>query len=422
MAKIDKIACRWRVPAPDEAPSSRASCAPSLDSEMFMPMFGRYPLLLLCLLLLAACNNAAAEPVAEALPTPPPASATPAPTETAAPTATPVPSATPAPTETPAPTATPIPTPGLSEADLAEFQPNEAGWALVMEYHLIEPGEDSTYSRTPASLRADLDWLHANGFYPIRFRDLAEGTIDIPAGKSPVVLAFDDSSDGQFRYLPDGSVDPTSAMGVLLAFAEEHPDFPPVATFFVLQDVDVPSRILFGQPELADQKLQFIVELGGEVGSHTVSHEQLDKVSDERVQWQLAHSQKWLEERIGGGYEVVSLALPLGLYPKNEALLREGEADGIAYRYSGAAEVAGGASVSPFTVGFDPYHISRAQAVPGYIEGIFGTFERRPTLKYISDGDPTVVTVPSEETLDEEQRGQLDPARAGERPIIRYER
>lgn len=312
---------------------------------------------------------------------------------------------------------------GLGAADLQALRPNEVGWILVLEYHLILPGEDSTYSRTPESLRADLEWLYANEYYPIRFRDLTSGYIDVPAGRAPVVLTFDDSDISQFRMLTDGTVDPQSGMGVLLAFAEAHPDFPAVATFFPLQDVDVPERILFGQPEFADAKLKMIVELGGEVGSHTVSHERLDLVSEERIRWQLAHSQQWLEDRIGNGYEVVSLSLPFGSYPLNDALIRSGESEGIAYAYTGAAKVAGDASWSPFSQQFDPYYVDRAQAIPGYIDGMYGMFERRPTLKFISDGDPNTITVPSEATLDPEQQGVFDEARwAGQYEIVRYER
>jgi peptidoglycan/xylan/chitin deacetylase (PgdA/CDA1 family) len=322
--------------------------------------------------------------------------------------------------------AAPEPTPGpvgLSEEELAEFRPNEIGWVLVLEYHLVYPGEDNVYNRTPASFRADLEWLHRNDYYPIRFRDLTAGTIDIPAGKSPVVLTFDDSDISQYRVLDDGSVDPESAMGVLMGFAEEHPDFPPVAVFFPLLDVDAPQRILFGQPEYANQKLQTIVALGGEVGSHSVSHERLDLVSEARVRWQLAFSSKWLAERIGDGYEIVSLSIPFGAYPANLDLIRSGESEGVSYAFTGAAEVAGGAALSPYAEGFRSYHIARAQVVPGYIESIYATFENRPTLKYVADGDPNTITVPTEETLDPEQRGIFDEARwADEYEIVRYER
>jgi len=58
-----------------------------------------------------------------------------------------------------------------------------------------------------------------------------------------VVLTFDDSSPGQFRYLAQNgstSVDPDCAVGILEAFARRHPDFGLAATFFVLPGAILP--------------------------------------------------------------------------------------------------------------------------------------------------------------------------------------
>ncbi len=410
------------------------------------------PLILFIPLLLTACTTANPQVVFLATPMPTVAEDEPTAAPTSAPTtppADPTPAPTPAPTTPPAqPTAVPAsPTPevaasppgtpapldpnsAMAAAQRRTLKPNELGVILVLEYHLIEQAGNDVYTRTPASLRADLDWLYANRFYPIRFRDLTSGQIDIPIGKSPVVLTFDDSSIGQFRYLDDGTIDPESAMGILLDFAAAHPDFPAVATFFPLLDVDVDSRILWGQPELANQKLRVILEHGGEIGSHTVSHERLDLATEARTQWQLAMSSLWLEQRIADEmgselsepYKIISLALPLGGYPPNEALLYSGESEGATYAFSGAAEVAGGPTRSPYAVGFDPYHIFRTQIAPGYIEGVLSLLEQRPSLKYVSDGNPNVITVPTEATLDVEQQGLFDAAAWSDDEIIRYER
>jgi peptidoglycan/xylan/chitin deacetylase (PgdA/CDA1 family) len=242
----------------------------------------------------------------------------------------------------------------------------------------------------------------------------------VPAGKKPVVLTFDDSSIGQFRYLDDGTVDPESAMGILLDFAEAHPDFPPVATFFPLLDVPLDERVLWGQPEYADQKLQKIIELGGEVGSHTVSHERLDQLGEERVRWQLAHSTQWLEERIGNGYLVLSLSLPLGAYPADEDWLRSGISEGASYAFTGAAEVAGGPAPSPFTIGFDPYHVFRIQMIPGYVDDIFTLIENQPAVQFVSDGHPRIITIPTEATLDPSLQGLFDATRWPQYTIVRY--
>jgi peptidoglycan/xylan/chitin deacetylase (PgdA/CDA1 family) len=315
---------------------------------------------------------------------------------------------------------------GLSPEELAEVRPNEVGHVLVLEYHLIEPGTNDEYSRTPESFRADLSWLVEHDFFPIRFRDLTAGRIDVPAGKSPVVLTFDDSSIGQFRFLDDGTIDPMSAMGIMLDMAEEHPEFPAVATFFPLLDVDVDSRILWGQPEWVDDKLRTIIESGGEIGSHTVSHERLDKVDADRIRWQLATSSAILRDLVtaatGQPYEILSLSLPLGVYPSDETLIRSGSSEGESYEFTGAAEVAGGLTVSPFTSDFDPYHIDRAQAIDGYLDRIFEQLLERD-LVFVSDGDPDVITVPSEATLDDRQRGTFTtPTGWADGMVVRYDR
>lgn len=305
---------------------------------------------------------------------------------------------------------TPSPEPpltGLSDGALQDIAPNELGWIPVLQYHLIEAPDD-IYARAPESFKRDLERMYALNFYPITFRDLATGTINVPAGKSPMVLTFDDSSDGQFRYLPDGTVDPTSAWGILTAFAEQHPDFPPVATFFPLIDVDVPERVLFGQPDHIAQKLTTILAAGGEIGSHTYTHMNLQEADAEQIRWQLAHSARVLEEYIGTDYRVTSLSLPFGLYPDDESVLVQGESEGTTYGYSAAAEVAGGASISPFAEGFDPLHIDRIQAITADMDYWVEFFQTNPEVKFVSDGDPLIVTVPDEAALPESLQGTLE--------------
>ena len=266
------------------------------------------------------------------------------------------------------------------------YEPNPDGKILVLEYHLIDRPEDR-WQRTPENFRADLEGMLAAGYYPVNLRDLASGDLGmVPLGRKPIVLTFDDSSIGQFRILEDGSVDPDSAVGILLAFHAEHPaDWPLRATFFVLQDVDVPERILFGQPEWAQVKLQMLVDWGMEVGSHTVSHANLAESSPEEVRRQLALSQSRLEEWLPG-YQVVSLSLPFGEYPSDMSLLSSGEYDGYTYEYRAAVEVSGGLAPAPGSAGFDPYHIPRVQATQTELDYWFEQAEQ-PGVYYVSSGE-----------------------------------
>lgn len=335
------------------------------------------------------------------------------------PSATPVPP-TPTLTPTPTPTLTPTPTPrGLNAEQLKQIHPNELGWIPVLEYHLIE-SPDEQFSRSPQKFRQDIERLYKNNFYPITFRDLASGTIKVPAGKSPVVLTFDDSSDGQFRYLPDGTLDPNCAWGIMQAFHAQHPDWPAVATFFPLIEVSVKSREIFGQPELAQRKLQEIVGAGGEIGSHTYTHIRLDLADAKQIQWQIAQSSKKLEDLIGNGYKITSLSLPMGVYPKDEALIKHGESQGATYTILAAAEVTGGASKSPFDRNFHQYHIRRMQAMDEVLDYWFKLFAERPDLRFVSDGDTEVITIPQEDVLPQELRGFLNPDLPQGRMVIRY--
>ena len=71
---------------------------------------------------------------------------------------------------------------------------------------------------------------------PVNVSDYVTRKIDIPAGKKPAVMTFDDGSETQLQLSADGVVDPDTAVGIMLDFAEAHPDFRPAGTFYVNRD------------------------------------------------------------------------------------------------------------------------------------------------------------------------------------------
>ena len=290
---------------------------------------------------------------------------------------------------------------------------NEMGQVLVIMYHLIDTKE-TEWTRTPDNFRKDIALLKAEGFYPINVRDLASGNIDIPAGKSPVVITFDDSSPGQYRILDDGSLDPNCAVGILQA-AVQAGGWAARASFFPLLDVTPKERVLWGQPDRKQEKVRNLVEWGYEVGSHTISHLDLKKASTTDAQWQLAVSQTTLQDMIGGGYKVTSISIPYGNYPSNEDIIKSGTYKGKAYSYSAAVSIAERMCASPFSGDFNAYHIPRIRGSANYITDAIQKFKDHPGLRYISDGDPTTVSAPK----------NLDPALGTlsadlGRPVVRY--
>lgn len=231
----------------------------------------------------------------------------------------------------------------------------------VLEYHLISRPE-ARWTRTPENFRADLEWLRANNYYPVNLRDILAGFPGLPSGKTPVVLTFDDSSSSQFRYLANGELDPDCAVGIIKAFHDKYPkEWPLRATFFIVIGTNNPDRNVFGQPEFRQKKLQQLTKWGMEVASHTYWHDRLNKTDPKLARYSLAISYQMLKSL--SSQEIVSLALPMGLYPSDEAGTFKAKYQKISYDFQLACEVAGGLQPAPGTPQFNPYHINRIQTI-----------------------------------------------------------
>ena len=275
---------------------------------------------------------------------------------------------------------------------------NELGRVMILEYHKIDTPE-ARWTRTPENFRRDLQRLWERGYRLVALNDYVDGKIALPAGTTPLILTFDDSSPGQFRYIQRGSdwvIDPECGIGILEAFAREHPGFGRAATFYVLPGANPPNR-LFNQPDLATRKLQYLVSQGYEIGNHSLWHAELGRYSEAVVREQLAGAQEWVQRHVPG-YRFRTLALPLGSYPKELGWAVSGEAKGMTYKHDAILMVAGGAAPSPYARAFDPYRLPRIQAVEIELTHWLNYFDRNPQERYVSDGDATTITVASGST------------------------
>ncbi|HEX8102680.1 MAG TPA: polysaccharide deacetylase family protein [Solirubrobacteraceae bacterium] len=288
----------------------------------------------------------------------------------------------------------------VTTASARAVKADETGRIPVLEYHRVggDPDLAPEWTISTAAFRRELEQLHRRGYWPLNLRDMLAGRIDVPAGKTPVVLTFDDSSDSQFTYVRRGGSlvpDPDGAVGVLLDFHRRHPDWPLRATWFVLPEADSPNH-LFDQPRLATRKLRFLVDHGMEVGSHTLYHANLGEATPDQVREQLARSLQEIGRRLPG-YEVVSLSVPFGVYPADDSLLREGTWQGLSYRFAGAVEVSGPPSLPPGDRRFDPFHIPRIQTgtAPGQSREMLRALDHGAPRRFVSDGDPRVVSFPA---------------------------
>ena len=298
-----------------------------------------------------------------------------------------------------APTALDSTTRGTPDTDTVRGAraPNELGRIAILEYHLIGDTE-GRWQRERSRFRRDLETLYERGYRPVSVADLVDGRIDLPAGLSPVVFTFDDASPSQFRYIeqPDGSlvIDSTSALGIWLDFAASHPDWQNRATFCVLSGAEA-GRSFFGNKGIEGQKtewrfakVRFLAEQGFELCNHTLWHANLARYDDTVVQEQIARGVMAIDSAVPG-YRVRTLALPLGVWPKNRDLATRGSwrdpKDGreIAYRFDAVLEVAGYPVPSPVSPDFTPFSLDRVQVFGDKLEETLDQLER---TRFVSAG------------------------------------
>ena len=260
--------------------------------------------------------------------------------------------------------------------------PNELGVVPVLMYHRLLPDGGGDYDLTPAEFRAELARLYRDHYRPVTASALAAGTIDLPRGASPVVLTFDDSATSQAALLEDGRIDPDSAVGIMLDFAREHPDFRPVGTFYV-------NREPFGDDPRAGEIARRLMALGFELGNHTLDHVRLDELTDEEVQREIVLGNRLIRELVPD-VEIETIALPFGLLPINRKLALAGSWDGESYRFAGAFLAGAEPSPSPVADDFDAREIPRIRTDPRRLlngsSDWLSRMEATPELRYVSDG------------------------------------
>lgn len=287
--------------------------------------------------------------------------------------------------------------PTTQDAQRPPRAPNVMGVIPVLEYHLIGERE-SRWSRNWERFARDLELLHARGYRPITVRQLVRREIDVAPGLSPVVITFDDASPGQFRYLVQGDsvrTDPTSAVGVWRAFAARHPEWKGRAVFCMLPAADS-GHAFFGDKGIQGQrtawrfpKLRELVADGHELCNHSLWHANLGRMSESGVQEQIARAQLAVDSAVPG-YQMRTMALPLGIWPENRKLLQSGSwkdpKKGLVTSYSidAVLMVAGGPSKSPFDPAFDPLRIPRIQVVGNELEALLDGLDRRASM-YVAD-------------------------------------
>lgn len=275
---------------------------------------------------------------------------------------------------------------------LQGLKPNELGKIPIITYHAFGK-KNSEFVRSVDSFYHDLKLLRENDFYPIRLRDFLEKKFHVPKGKIPVLITFDDSAISQFRYLPNGEIDPECAVGVMEKFKKDYPDYPLRAVFFVMPGARYPNN-LFGQPMYNHKKVKFLLENGYEIASHTYWHANLS-IYYNRMEEVLAKNQEAMEQ-YAPNLSLKALALPFGKYPPEKYYhqLFKGSFKGKKYQHELIFDYSNKLSDSPYSVEFKPVQVHRLHGFQGVFDKLFRQRQKEPQIFFVSDGDPDSITLP----------------------------
>ena len=296
----------------------------------------------------------------------------------------------------------------LDKEKLAQDNINELGRVPVMMYHGIVNKKSSEtsytggnvdkdgYNRTVEAFKEDLEFYYQNGYRMIRAIDYVNGIIDVPYGKSPIVLTFDDGNTNNIKVngvTLDGEIiiDENSAVGVLESFKKKYPDFNVTATFFV-------NGSLFQQSEYNEKILKWLVENGYDIGNHTKTHVNFSNASTNESEEEVGFVYNKLDSIIPDKY-VKLVALPFGSpYKKTHANFSHiinSNYNGINYETVSTFRVGWMPDYSPFSKDFDKEFIMRVRAydnngVDFDIEASFRILEKN---RYVSDGNVDTIVI-----------------------------
>ncbi|GAV22121.1 polysaccharide deacetylase family protein [Carboxydothermus pertinax] len=153
----------------------------------------------------------------------------------------------------------------------------------ILMYHIIGKPSGSwpeLYVQPEVFLK-QLDWLKANGYHTVSLKDVYDYWYENkPLPSKPIVLTFD-----------DGNI---SAYNIVLPALKERGMR---ATFFIITgSFQKPTAV---KPEMVKQ----LYAAGMEIGSHTVNHLDLTKISRKQLAYELKQSKLTLEKLLNAPVE-----------------------------------------------------------------------------------------------------------------------
>ena len=298
-------------------------------------------------------------------------------------------------------------TPAPPTLDLTKIRPDELGKIPVIMYHEIgKSGKNKDLDRTITSFEQDLQLLYDKGFYLVNTSDIVTDNLNVPAGKSPVALTFDDARKTQFTLIETEKgpqVDPNCALGILERFVKAHPDWKLHATFFILPKSKTTMES-FGQIGMGKDKIDYLLKNGCEIANHSIQHKTFAAYTSAQLQAEVGGADKLITD-LNPEAKLQVFALPMGKYPKNKTLwplLLKGSFNGHNYSYQAAFDAAWRPIPSPSSKKYNPLRLERINSIDT-VNGVRDWIQKLSAPgggRYVSDGDPNWVSFPKEREAD----------------------
>jgi peptidoglycan/xylan/chitin deacetylase (PgdA/CDA1 family) len=137
-----------------------------------------------------------------------------------------------------------------------------------------------------------------------------------------------------------------------------------------------------------------MVDLGFELGSHTFSHPFFNRITDEEIRADIVKLQLQVWQAVPG-YHIRALALPYGIAPRDRTVAVSGSHDGVSFNHSYLMEVGAEPAFAPDHVRHNPLSMPRIAATDELLSRWLDWLDG-PLRRYISDGNPDVLTYPDE--------------------------
>ena len=300
--------------------------------------------------------------------------------------------------------------------DFEKVKPNELGEVMVLMYHYFGETEKDVWWRSFDHFRKDLALLYERGYRLISMDDFISNNIDVAAGMTPIIFTFDDGHISQFNLIEkDGEqvIEPNSAVGIMQAFYKEHPDFGMEGTFYTNEAAFAGSKVT------EKEMLQYLLDLGMDIGNHTFGHTNLGRADASTIQKVIAQHVKKMKGYFPD-YSHNTLALPFGSYAgATFDYIIQGQYQDIHYKNDAILAVGSNPSPPPGHKNFKPLYMPRVRASESdgkepdmyyYLD----YFEKYPERRYISDGNKDTLCFP------EKDKDNLDEQRIGDKQIITY--